>query len=207
MNNSPRKLVAKFVLGAACIVLGYAGYGQVQTRNDSPSRDARGLHQQPGASELAKENNLRVAASAAQIKTVLAEDAGLLVELKRWVAKDATDNGQVVEDADLSDDAIFDRLSRDLGFRSVATELLQRYGYLMPVSNPDSNLGKEQEFVLKERARRIVALEMQNDSSLPFAGGAAKSLDHTVNCDEAQDDRCELPATSQRGRLVPGTPQ
>jgi len=39
-----------------------------------------------------------VAASADQLKEVLVKDAGILVELKRWVAKEATDNGQIVED-------------------------------------------------------------------------------------------------------------
>src|SRR5579864_7949950 len=100
-----------------------------------------------------------MAACAAQIKAVLVKDAGLLVELKRWVAKEAADNGQVVEDSNLSDQAIFDRLDRDVTFRSVATRLLQRYGYLLPATNPDSSLGKEEEFILKERARRLVQIE------------------------------------------------
>jgi len=34
------------------------------------------------------------------------------VELKRWVAKEATDNGQIVEDSSLTDQTIFDRLER-----------------------------------------------------------------------------------------------
>ena len=176
MNNSPRKRVAKLVLAVVCVVLGCAGYGRAQNRTDSLSREARGLRQQPGASELAKEKRharCRIRRADQDCARPGCWFAG--GTQTRWVAKDATDNGQVVEDADLSDDAIVDRLSRDLGFRSVATELPQRYGYLMPSPNPDSDLGKEQEFVLKERARRIVALEMQNDNSLPFAGGAAKS--------------------------------
>src|SRR6266851_2578741 len=116
------------------------------------------------ASDLANDNFNHVAASAIQIRTVLLKDAGLLVELKRWVAKEATDSGQVVEDSKLTDQAIFDRLDHDVGFRSVATRLLQRYGYLMPTPNPDSDFAKEQDLVLKERARRLVALEAQEDS-------------------------------------------
>ncbi len=91
-----------------------------------------------GPSELASENLSRVAASAAQIEEVLRKDPGLLVELKRWIAKEATGRGQIVEDADLTDRAIFDRLTRDQQFRVVATRLLQRYGYLLPKLNPDS---------------------------------------------------------------------
>src|SRR5579885_1547924 len=61
-------------------------------------------------SDLAKENLARVAASAAQIRVVLVKEPGILVELKRWVAKEATDNGQIVEDSALTDEAIFERL-------------------------------------------------------------------------------------------------
>ena len=32
-----------------------------------------------------------------------AKDSGLMVELKRWVAKDATDHGQIPGESDLSD--------------------------------------------------------------------------------------------------------
>src|SRR5262249_53957620 len=93
---------------------------------------------------------------AAQIKAVLVKDEGLLVELKRWIAKEATDSGQVVEDSDLTEAAIFERLELDIQFRSVATRIVQRYGYLIPMANPESDAAKEKEFVLKERARRLV---------------------------------------------------
>src|SRR5258705_10191591 len=101
-------------------------------------------------SDLAKENLQRVAASSSQLQTVLVKDPGILVELKRWVAKEATDNGQIVEDSALTDQAIFDRLDHDLGFRSVTTRLVQRYGYLLPSVNPDSDLGKEQDLIMKD---------------------------------------------------------
>jgi polysaccharide biosynthesis/export protein len=155
-------------------------------------------------SDLAKENLSRVAASSPQIKEVLVRDAGLLVELKRWVAKEATDNGQVVEDAKLSDQAIFDRLDHDLAFRSVATRLLQRYGYLLPAPNPDSSFGKEQDLVLKERARRLVQIEAQEDNdSLRPAGPAGndqrRGLERTTACDPQQDANCVR--TGSRNRL------
>jgi len=114
--------------------------------------------------DLSQENLRRVAASAIQIRGVLVKDEGLMVELKRWVAKESTDNGQVVEDSKLTDQAIFDRLERDVAFRSVATRLLQRYGYLVPTTNPDSDFAKEKQLVLQERARRLVQIEAQEDS-------------------------------------------
>ena len=78
-------------------------------------------------SELAKANYDRVAASAPQIKEVLLRDPGLLVELKTWIAKEASDNGQFVSDDELTDVAVFDRLTRDVKFRAVATSLVLRY--------------------------------------------------------------------------------
>ena len=110
-------------------------------------------------SDLARQNLGHVAASAMEIKTVLVKDPGIMVELKRWVAKDATQHGQVLTETDLTDDAIFDRLVSDIEFRSVATMLVQRYGYLVPQLNPDSAAGKEQDMLSKERAK----LTAQND--------------------------------------------
>jgi polysaccharide export outer membrane protein len=185
---------SKSILWLAVLALCPASYAQ--TRSSSVRHDLQG-HREPEASELANENYSRAAASAAQIKSVLAKDAGLLVELKRWVAADATSNGQIVEDSDLSDDAIFDRLERDVAFRSAATNLLQRYGYLLPAPNPDSNLGKEQEFVLKERARRIVALELQDDNSLH--PGNREQPEQAASCDPQQDDRCGAPSGPRSG--------
>ena len=153
----------------------------------APRKDA-------GLSALTQENLDRVAASAVQIREILVKDAGLLVELKRWVAKEAGDNGQVVKDSDLYDEAIFERLDHDVAFRAVATRLVQRYGYLLPAPNPDSNYAKEQEFVLKERARRLVQIETQEDSESlrPKTEQDERELEQTRTCDP-QDRNCEYP--------------
>ena len=72
----------------------------------------RVLAQQPAEdqtisnSELAQDNLDRVAASESQITAVLNANPGLFVELKRWIAKDAADRGQIVKDSDLTDSAI-----------------------------------------------------------------------------------------------------
>src|SRR5579864_9802966 len=115
------------------------------------------------ASDLALQNLSRVAASAAEIKAVLARDAGLMVELKHWVARDATEHGQIVTDSDLTSDGIFGRLETDLQFRSIATALVQQYGYLVPKLNPDSDSGKEHELLLQERVRRLEQNQEQGE--------------------------------------------
>jgi polysaccharide export outer membrane protein len=134
---------------------------QTQRRTSAPT-DVPSPSQQV-VSELTKDNFDRVAASPAQLKAVLAKDTGLLVELKRWIAKEASDNGQVISDEDLTDSAVYDRLATDVKFRSVATRIVQKYGYLRPSINPDSEMGKEQEFILKERARKLIQIEAQDD--------------------------------------------
>ncbi len=143
-----------------------------------------------------------MAASAIQIRSVLIKDEGLMVELKRWVAKEATDSGQVVEDSNLTDQAIFERLEQDIAFRSVATRLLQRYGYLTPTPNPDSDFAKEKELVLKERARRLVQIESQEDSDALPPQRSDRDLERTATCDPRRDEDCPQPSQADRRRNV-----
>jgi protein involved in polysaccharide export with SLBB domain len=123
--------------------------------NPSAARAQERNNDTTNASDLALQNLSRVAASAAEIKAVLVKDAGLMVELKHWVARDATDHGQVVSDSDLTSDGIFGRLETDIQFRSIATALVQQYGYLLPKLNPDSDPGKEHELLFQQRAKRL----------------------------------------------------
>ncbi len=153
------------------------------------------------SSELTSENLNRVAASPAQIQAVLVSQPGLMVELKRWVAREATERGQIVEDMDLTDQGIYDRLARDLEFRAVATRLLQRYGYLVPKMNPESAAAKEQDLLLKERARRQALAEEQDTA----VGRSARrnELERTGACDPARDPDCVEEEAPARGRRQP----
>jgi protein involved in polysaccharide export with SLBB domain len=134
--------------------------GQSSQSNQKPSNIGRG----PEPSELTSENLSRVGASAAQLRTIFAKDPGLLVELKRWMAKEAGEYGQIVDDASLTDLAVFERLERDATFRSIATRLVQKYGYLLPTINPTSDMAKEQDLIIKERAHRMVQAEEKEDA-------------------------------------------
>jgi polysaccharide biosynthesis/export protein len=159
------------------------------------------------ASDLARENMSRVAASATEIKTVLVKNVGLLVELKRWVAKDATAHGQIVSDGDLTDDAIFDRLENDTEFRSVATLLLQRYGYLVPKLNPESESAKEHELLVQERIKWLAqAQEEARATSRQKALTDQTQLANTRSCD-ARDEDCsnasQAPEDLQNPDILP----
>ena len=195
-----RNLIASGICGAALCLLCPVLLCQVSQRHET-ARGESGANAAPELSDLAKDNLSHVAASSIQIREVLVKDAGILVELKRWIAKEATDSGQVVEDSKLSDEAVFDRLDRDLAFRSVATRLLQRYGYLIPSPNPDSSFAKEQDLVLKERARRLVAVEAQEDSESIQANRNnqnSRDLERTAACDPRQDENCDTQSSSSR---------
>jgi protein involved in polysaccharide export with SLBB domain len=180
-----------------------------QQQNERPRRpngqglNEYGVQQTP---DLTQENLGRVAASAVQIRSVLVKDEGLMVELKRWVAKEATDNGQVVEDSSLTDQAIFERLEQDVAFRSVATRLLQRYSYLTPTPNPESDFAKQKELVLKERARRLVQIENQEDTESLRPQKNDRDLERTAMCDPRREEDCsqQSPTDRRQNLRTPG---
>ena len=188
------------VVLALCV----SALSQETNRQPRPSNGVSRSANQEG-SELQEGNLLRVAASPSQVQEVLASEPGILVELKRWVAREASDNGQIVSDEDLADSAIFDRLRTDVTFRSVATRLVQRYGYLRPNLNPASEAGKEQDLLLKERVRRLVQVEALEDSeSLKPPSGTSEAK--TAPCDPNVGREC-LPGAASGQRRVVSTPE
>ncbi len=107
------------------------------------------------AADIIQDNLNRAAATAEQLLEVLNKEPGLMVEFKQLLAKDAGVNGQILEETDLSEAAIAERLRSELHSRILATALLRRYGYLLPRINPDSDLAAEHNLVLRERAQEI----------------------------------------------------
>ena len=107
------------------------------------------------AADIVSDNLDRVAGTPEQILEVLNKDSGLMVEFKRLLAEDAGNGGQILEESDLSDGAISGRLQRDLRTRVLATQLLRRYGYLVPKINPDSELATEHNLAMRERAAGV----------------------------------------------------
>ena len=200
-------LAAVFLVSGCCLPL----LAQQAEPKRTQERSSPSLRQQAGQSELEKENLNYVAAAPALIKEVLIKDPGLLVELKRWIAKEASDNGQVISEEDLTDNAVFDRLTTDVAFRSVATRLVQRYGYLRPNFNPDSELGKEQELLIKERVRRLVQIEAQEDTESLKPQKADTSEARISLCDPNDNRDCtqELSSRPRRQTSLPdeNTPQ
>ena len=189
------------------LMLGTAARAQQAPRR-SETRDDNPVARVTVQSDLARENMDRVAAAVVDIKEVLATEPGFMVELKRWIAKEASDNGQIVDDSELTDSAVLDRLTNDVRFRSVATRLLQRYGYLLPDVNKDSSMGKQEEQLIKERARRIVQIEAQEDAESLKPPRQPIIEAKGTPCDWNADGDCvQVPqATQGRGAIQQGTP-
>jgi polysaccharide biosynthesis/export protein len=167
--------------GLLTALLGFCIAAQAQNQRPAPTP----------SSELGRENLSRVAASAGEIKAVLFKDAGLMVALKYWVAKDATDHGQVISESDLTNDAIFERLEEDAQFRSVATALVQRYGYLLPKLNPDSEVAKEHELLVQERTKWLA--QNQEEELADARKRRGRNLQNAKSCDPESDANCTTP--------------
>ena len=161
------------------------------------------------SSELGRENLSRVAASAGEIKAVLFKDAGLMVALKYWVAKDATEHGQIISESDLTNDAIFERLEEDAQFRSVATALVQRYGYLLPKLNPESDVAREHELLVQERTKWLA--QNQEEELANARRRRERDLQNAKSCDPKLDVDCtarhsEFPTESAQPSPQSGVP-
>ena len=152
--------------------------------------------------DIISDNLDRVAASADQILEVVNKEAGLMVELKRLLAQDAGVSGQILEEADLTDTAVAERLRSDLRARVLATRLLQRYGYLVPRLNPDSDLEAEQKLVRQERAQILARAAERRDNL-----GETTTAGRNPACDPRSVPDCAMPSSlaEDRENLPPGT--
>ena len=137
--------------------------------------------------DIISDNLDRVAAAADQILEVLNKEAGLMVELKRLLAHDAGVSGQILEESDLTDVAVAERLRSDLRARVFATRLLQRYGYLVPRVNPGSDLEAEQKLVRQERAQILARAAERRDNL-----GEISSASRNATCDPRSVPDCAL---------------
>jgi polysaccharide biosynthesis/export protein len=170
------------VRGVVCLLIALGlGCSTTPAQNQRPAPTP--------SSDLGRDNLSRVAASATELKAVLLTEVGLLVELKRWVAKDATDHGQIISDSDLTNDAIFERLETDIQFRAVATTIVQKYGFLVPRVNPESELGRQQELLIQERSKWM-AQHQEEERAAAHQKTLQQQLQTTSACDPQLDMDC-----------------
>src|SRR5438094_9591371 len=199
-----KKIHKLFALLALAILFCAQAYSQRQSQGsaaqgsgtETPARVP--LH----SPDIISDNLDRVAASADQILEVINKEAGLMVELKRLLAQDAGVSGQILEESDLTDVAVAERLRSDLRARVLATRLLQRYGYLVPRVNPDSDLEAEQKLVRQERAEILARTAERRDSL-----GTTTTAGRNAGCDPRSVPECTLPSSlgEDRENLPPST--
>src|SRR5580658_8114714 len=181
-NARAIRILGRSARGLICALIALGlGCGATRAQNQRPAPTS--------GSDLGRDNLSRVAASATELKSVLLTEVGLMVELKRWVAKDATDHGQIISDLDLTNDAIFERLETDVQFRSIATAIVQKYGFLVPRVNPESALGREQELLVQERTKWL-AQHQEEDRIAAHQKTLQKNLQTTRACDPQFDSDC-----------------
>jgi protein involved in polysaccharide export with SLBB domain len=152
--------------------------------------------------DIVKDNLDRAAATPEQVLEALNKDPGLLLEFKQVLARDAGLSGQILEEADLSESAIADRLHIDLHSRILATALLRRYGYLMPRINPDSDLAAEHTLILRERAK-----EIERASASRKTAAESSRQERTIDCDQ-ENSSMSAPSTPtpEKDRRFPEEP-
>jgi protein involved in polysaccharide export with SLBB domain len=137
------------------------------------------------AADIIRDNLNRAAATAEQLLEVLNKEPGLMVEFKQLLAKDAGVNGQILEETDLSEAAITERLRSELHCRILATALLRRYGYLLPRINPDSDLAAEHNLALRERAQ-----EIQRAAERRSTAGEQPRTERIAGCNANREASC-----------------
>ena len=201
VRNTQRPIAVMLAWTLALGPIASAGQQQdTQPRADSNARGMQtGFEKRPSsASDLVSENMARVAATADQILAAVNKDSGLMVELKTIYAQEAGLNGEVLEEKDLTDAAVEARLRQDLRLRMLATKLLQRYGYLLPRINPDSDLAEEHTLYLRQKAQDMqrAAARQEFAGQLPLAQAAG--------CDPRTDLSC-LAAQPQGGATGVGS--
>jgi polysaccharide biosynthesis/export protein len=192
------------LLGLLCAAAYAQPRSQPEMAQSSSTETASRVSRRPP--DIISDNLDKAAASADQILEIVNKEAGLMVEFKRLLAREAGVGGQIVEESDLSDDAVEERLRSDLRARVLATRLLQRYGYLVPRLNPDSDLEAEQKLVRQERAQMLARAAERRDSRTEDSRpgrNAACDLGSVAECAPAS----ALPEHPESRTLVPLAPR
>lgn len=187
-------------LGLSCAIAYCQPESRPELAQDSPTKNvAAETRRLP---DIISDNVDKAAASADQILEIVNREAGLMVEFKRLLAREAGASGQILEESDLSDDAVAECLRSELRARVLATRLLQRYGYLVPRLNPDSDLEAEQKLVRQERAQMLARAAERRDSLAEDSGA-----NRNAACDLGSLAECALPPALPEDRETrPGKP-
>lgn len=187
-------------------------------------RDREAAAQQAGSQgELnGDDGEPRISLSAATISNILRREPGLMLAVKRLLVRQAYEQGQLLDPADLTDDALYQLLIVDDNARILATQEIEKREYVR--AKPT------REEMEKDRIRRLSASELaklsgatpaaaneeekyweEHDQSIPAARAKARKDGYMADGGGENDETLPAPSADQPGlpppqRLQPASP-
>ncbi|MEK7406329.1 MAG: SLBB domain-containing protein, partial [Acidobacteriota bacterium] len=114
----------------------------------------------------------QVSLSADSLIEILRKEPFLLLEVKRLLIRKAYDQGHLLDETDLSDDALFGLLNRDANIRVLATEEIERRGYLRVLPRKEETNPKQPRASGLDRDSSSEQFYPQREARNPEAGRA-----------------------------------
>ncbi len=138
---------------AAIVLLANTGIpGFAQTRYDNDSRGNQYSNRQGQDDKLSRaelEAEQRVSLSAETIISILRDEPGLLLQVKKMLVRKAYEQGRILDPADLTDDALYRLLRQDENVRIIATREIEDRYYIR--AKPSKEELARQQDLLQER--------------------------------------------------------
>ena len=103
-------------------------YVSAQARYNMQQQQTTAIDQADSRAEQEAED--MVALSADKIITILRQESGLLLQVKRVLVRKAYEQGRILDPADLTDDAVFQLLREDQNIRVLATHEIEDRQYI-----------------------------------------------------------------------------
>ncbi|MGB7600552.1 MAG: SLBB domain-containing protein [Candidatus Sulfotelmatobacter sp.] len=207
------------VLGV--LLLASAGQEKVWAQQDRNGEDAArktGPHDDLNGEEMEP----KISLAAATISNILRREPGLMLAVKRLLVRQAYERGQLLDPADLTDDALYQLLIVDDNARILATQEIEKREYVR--AKPT------REEMEKDRIRRLSASELaklsgatpaaaneeekyweEHDQSIPVARAKAPKDGYMPDRAGENDETppapsVEQPRNSPRQRFQPASP-
>lgn len=157
----------------------------------------------------------KVSLSPDQVVGLLRREPGLLLEAKKILVRKAYEQGRLLEEADLTDEALFRLVYRDSTIRALITQQITRRRYVQPLPTPEEYA--EQRRAEQNRARVTREASLTNEATdtgrQPALGMETKRSESSrkprqtepgkPNPDPSQRDRLNSPDVDPRDRTMP----
>src|SRR5581483_4072876 len=102
-----------------------------------------------------------VSLSAESIIGILSREPGLTLQVKRMLVKKAAEQGRILYESELTDEALFDLIRKSPSIRALATQEIASRGYVTvrPTLEETEKLKRQQQREELEQKRRALDLE------------------------------------------------